>query len=463
MQYENRRVGGHRPSRSKADLDGNLLSGSLWTNRWNAENRLVQVESATGLAANKRMREVWTHLPDGRWIERIVSTNNGSAYYPAFTNRFVWDGQVLMAVLDHTNGLVMSFVRGLDLSGSVQGAGGVGGVLAVSFAASTLNPQPSTHVVCYDGNGNVVALADASTGSSSGQFEYGPFSEAIRVTGIAAQMMPLRFSTMYEDSVTGDRKYLFRDLDPSTGRWKSRDPIEENGGESLYGFLGNCSQQAIDPDGRFLLAVDGSDSINDRYNSATRRWNSSVHNFYADYSGPGRKIVLQGPRTLGSDVPQIVSAAYHAVCSVATKNPSEVINMVGHSRGGLIVILVAERLKNSACPCMTSVNVNFMGLYDAVDRARAGSAKVIPDNVDYVAHARRDPKAHSRWYFGNTGTSGGKNYTQRFFWGTHAAIGGDPWGGDHPDNVTQAQDQLAAAQSDQWIRTQARSHGVQLR
>jgi hypothetical protein len=252
------------------DLDGNLLSDSLWTNRWNAENRLVQVESGTGLTASKRMREVWTHLPDGRWIERIVSTNNGSAYYPAFTNRFVWDGQVLMAILNHTNGLVMSFVRGLDLSGSIQGAGGVGGVLAVNFAPSTLNSQPSTHLVSYDGNGNVVALADASNGSISGQF-YGPFSESIRVTGTAAEMMPLRFSTMYEDSVTGDRKYLFRDLNPSTGRWKSRDPYTEevfrrsliqafadagiawvsdanfeDSNTSLYVFIGNAAISSID-------------------------------------------------------------------------------------------------------------------------------------------------------------------------------------------------------------------------
>jgi RHS repeat-associated protein len=199
------------------------------------------------------MREVWTHLPDGRWIERIVSTNNGSAYYPAFTNRFIWDGQVLMAILNHTNGLVMSFVRGLDLSGSVQGAGGVGGVLAVNFAPSILNAQPSTHLVSYDGNGNVVAMADASNGNSSGQFEYGPFSESIRVTGTAAaQMMPLRFSTMYEDSVTGDRKYLFRDLNPSTGRWKSRDPIAEKGGKNVYGACGNDCANAFDLFGLYI-------------------------------------------------------------------------------------------------------------------------------------------------------------------------------------------------------------------
>jgi len=99
---------------------------------------------------------------------------------------------------------------------------------------------------------------------------------------------------------------------------------------------------------------------------------------------------------------------------------------------------------------------------DTCTDTRAGSGQVISGNVVWVAHARRDPAVHSRWYFGNTGTSGGQHYTEKFFWGTHSALGGDPWGGDHPDNVTQAQDILAAQQSDQWIRANAKSHGVQV-
>jgi RHS repeat-associated protein len=33
--------------------------------------------------------------------------------------------------------------------------------------------------------------------------------------------------------------YLYRYYDPLTGRWPSRDPIEESGGMNLYGFVGN--------------------------------------------------------------------------------------------------------------------------------------------------------------------------------------------------------------------------------
>lgn len=107
-------------------------------------------------------------------------------------------------------------------------------------------------MVSYDGNGNVVALHNAADGVESAAYEYGPFSEPIRVTGPVARLMPLRFSTMYEDNVTGDRKYLFRDYTPTTGRWKSRDPIEEDGGSNLYAFTGNSIANLTDP---FGLAV----------------------------------------------------------------------------------------------------------------------------------------------------------------------------------------------------------------
>jgi RHS repeat-associated protein len=40
--------------------------------------------------------------------------------------------------------------------------------------------------------------------------------------------------------------YGYRYLDPHTGRWPSRDPIEERGGINLYGFVGNNPATRID-------------------------------------------------------------------------------------------------------------------------------------------------------------------------------------------------------------------------
>lgn len=230
------------------DADGNLTSDSLWTNVWNGENRRTIIESRTTLPAAAKVKEQWTILADGRWIERIVSTNNGTSYYSSLTNRYVWDGPVLLAVLDHTNGVVMSFLRGLDLSGSIQGAGGVGGLLAVQVGpAGPAGLAGTTHFTCYDGNGNVAALVNAATGVESARYERGPFAERVRETGPMAKLNPIRFSTQYHDDFTDDTKYLFRDL--REGRWLSRDPIQERGGKNLYGFVSNNPLNRFDPFG----------------------------------------------------------------------------------------------------------------------------------------------------------------------------------------------------------------------
>ena len=40
--------------------------------------------------------------------------------------------------------------------------------------------------------------------------------------------------------------YTYRYYDPKTGRWPSRDPIEEEGGLNLYGFVGNNGVNLVD-------------------------------------------------------------------------------------------------------------------------------------------------------------------------------------------------------------------------
>ena len=64
------------------DAAGDLVSDDLWTNVWNAENRLISSTSLTTVPAAGRMKEEWSYLPDGRWSQRIVSNWNGSAYVP---------------------------------------------------------------------------------------------------------------------------------------------------------------------------------------------------------------------------------------------------------------------------------------------------------------------------------------------------------------------------------------------
>jgi len=65
----------------------------------------------------------------------------------------------------------------------------------------------------------------------------GPFGEVLRKTGSMANACPFRFSTKYQDDETDLLYYGYRYYNASTGRWLSRDPIEEAGGSNLYSFV----------------------------------------------------------------------------------------------------------------------------------------------------------------------------------------------------------------------------------
>ncbi len=59
-------------------------------------------------------------------------------------------------------------------------------------------------------------------------------------------MNPFRFSTKYCDDESGYLNYGFRFYSPETGRWLNRDPIGEEGGLNLYGFVGNDGMNGWD-------------------------------------------------------------------------------------------------------------------------------------------------------------------------------------------------------------------------
>ena len=188
----------------------------------------------------------------GRRIQKQVSVNGTVTNNTAF----VYDGWNPVARLNGTNSaLVQSYVWGLDLSGSAQGAGGVGGLLEVSDAVNGVS------FVAYDGNGNVAGLVAANGGGSSAVYEYGPFGEVIRATGPMAKANPFRFSTKYQDDETDLLYYGYRYYNASTGRWLSRDPIEERGGLNLYAVVHNDALDQVDAIGLVAGSVTGSQTL----------------------------------------------------------------------------------------------------------------------------------------------------------------------------------------------------------
>ena len=236
------------------DADGNLLSDGRWNYTWDAENRLVRVESRSDTPQASWRRVEWQYDGLGRRIRQITSDGSSGSWQVTEDLKLVSDpvlfGRHIAELRANDNALVRSYVWGLDLSGSLDGAGGVGGLLWVTLHTGS-GPAAGTHFAAYDGNGNIVALSAASDGPESARYEYGPFGELIRVTGPAAPLNPFRFSTKRTCNTTDLVLYEYRVYHPAIGRWLSGDPIGELGGSNLSGFVGNRPPIVWDVHGLF--------------------------------------------------------------------------------------------------------------------------------------------------------------------------------------------------------------------
>src|ERR1035441_1363308 len=124
-----------------------------------------------------------------------------------------------------------------------------GPLLALGFWLLAAQPGQCFYQQGARARASTPAPDGAAIGTPPVQHEYGPFGEVIRATGPMAKANPFRFSTKYQDDETDLLYYGCRYYTPSTGRWLSRDPAEEEGGENLYIFAGNQPITFIDPTG----------------------------------------------------------------------------------------------------------------------------------------------------------------------------------------------------------------------
>jgi RHS repeat-associated protein len=179
---------------------------------------------------------------------------------------------------DAKNNVLVTYLRGLDMSGSLSGAGGIGGLLA----RTDTNGSTFYHA---DGSGNITALIDSSENIVA-RYAYGPFGKPIGKWGTMADPNEMRFSSMPYYSSPQMYGYLGRFYDPNLQRWLNQDPIGEPGGINLYGFLGNDPIDNLDPDG---LSPDSWPFIgpfisNMELNDFARRFSDKDANQFQDYN-----------------------------------------------------------------------------------------------------------------------------------------------------------------------------------
>ena len=245
------------------DIDGNMtFDGREWHYTWNAENRMV-------LASNAAHTVAYAYDHQGRMVLKdIFDVSNN---YKLTTINYVWDNWNIIAeqsISPIPNSLLLitnctQYAWGLDLSDTLQGAGGVGGLLGVIRDDGTFAPT-------YDANGNITEYVSQTTDHDplttspiAAHYEYDPFGNT------AAQSCPLvetfmhRFSTKPRCEITGIVHFELRSSRSSLGCWMNRDPAEEQGGLNLYVFCVNDSinkndklgLDTIDEEGRVAIAT----------------------------------------------------------------------------------------------------------------------------------------------------------------------------------------------------------------
>lgn len=114
-----------------------------------------------------------------------------------------------------------------------------------SSASSGTSPLSGTWYYLNDHNKNVIGLTDEQ-GNISATYEYDPYGNLLLMSGSVAGLNPLRFSSEYYNDTTGLIDYLYRTYNPLDQRWIQRDPIAEQGGINLYGFVGNDPVNLVD-------------------------------------------------------------------------------------------------------------------------------------------------------------------------------------------------------------------------
>ena len=206
-------------SQFQHDLDGNLLFDGNLSFAYDSNNRLKTVSSNGVLLV--------TNFYDAR--SRRVKKVTADATITFFYD----DWNLIEERIAYTNGTTstIKYYWGTDISGMLQGAGGIGGLLYQTIDGVIYLPS-------CDNNGNILKYVDEN-GNIVASYTYNAFGALIAKSGPRADVFRHRFSTKYFDVETGLYYYGYRFYHPALMRWLNRDPIEEDGGVNLYGFCGN--------------------------------------------------------------------------------------------------------------------------------------------------------------------------------------------------------------------------------
>jgi|GEM_PF-3124673 len=209
------------------DYNGDLTNDGRRVFEYDSENQLTNVYVAGA------WRSEFKYDAFGRRRVRREYTWQSSAWVKTNEVRYVYDGLLTVQERDANNLAMVSYTRGNDLSGTRQGAGGIGGLLARTDHSTRISQPSAAHAYYHcDGNGNVTALVDTN-GFIVARYQYDPYGNLLGMSGPLAEANTYRFSSKEWCANAGLYYYGFRFYEPNLQRWPNRDPLGDIGTQVL--------------------------------------------------------------------------------------------------------------------------------------------------------------------------------------------------------------------------------------
>lgn len=235
-----------------ADHLGRTKEDAFWRYSWTDSGNLRQMIRREGTFRRPNVEsEVvdFVYDADGRRTQKTHTVTLAGGTFHVDKSKVLWSGCLPVMEERRRDGQLIDrrlFQWGADLSGTLDGAGGIGGLVAI--IEEKASGQVRTLLPIQDGLGNVTAVIDQSTGATVARYDYGPFGEPLGETG-EADACPFRFQTKWYDAESEHYYFGYRYYSPRLGTWLSRDPLGETGGVNLYAYCGGDPVNRHDPTG----------------------------------------------------------------------------------------------------------------------------------------------------------------------------------------------------------------------
>ncbi len=193
------------------DANGNMTSDGTNTYKWDAENRLIEIDYP---GSGNKSEFVFDAEGENRKIVEFAAGSISDA------QQFLSENGQKLERRDAVGGSQRHyFIRGETISGENY--------------FYIVDHQTSTRELC-----NALGVANS-------EYYFDSFGRSAPHTQI--QLADFQYASYFEHKRSGLRLAVFRAYSAKLGRWLSRDPLEEQGGVNLFAYCANRPASFIDP------------------------------------------------------------------------------------------------------------------------------------------------------------------------------------------------------------------------